>query len=441
MARDLAEVIGACEKAREEAVKEMREGFSREAPAMTKEDERLGMGLLTDPALLSRVVSDMERLGYVGEETNKALGYLVSVSRKLPAPLSAVVVSRSAAGKSALLRLIERVTPPEEVFSVSSLTPESLFYVPAGALKHRLLLIEERHGSEPADYSIRELQTRHVIRKAMPAKDPATGRMRTVCLEAEGPVAVLETTTAPESIHPENANRAFLLHVDESAEQTGRVLVSQRRGATLAGRKRSVGEEEIVRAHHAAQRLLRSLPVVIPFAERIEFPVRRLRHRRDQARFLSLIQAVACLYQYQRAVKESEVEGERMKYIEATVADYEAAQGLVREVFASQADDLSPLARRLLEEIRGLVKAAGGAATAGGATATDGESVTFTRRGIREATGWGDDQVKRHIRELLELEYLALVRGSPRGRHVYRMGEDAVSSLSSGEIPSMEMGL
>ena len=57
----------------------------------------------------------MTRIGYVGEDSNKALGYLIIVSRKLEDPLSAIVLSQSGAGKSGLTELLEKMTPPEDV--------------------------------------------------------------------------------------------------------------------------------------------------------------------------------------------------------------------------------------------------------------------------------------------------------------------------------------
>ncbi len=42
------------------------------------------------------------------------------------------------------------------------------------------------------------------------------------------------------------------------------------------------------------------MPVVLPFAEALEFPTSWLRTRRDRLRFLNLIEAIAFLHQHQR---------------------------------------------------------------------------------------------------------------------------------------------
>ena len=45
------------------------------------------------PQLLDRILADFERCGVVGEDTNKLVGYLAAVSRKLDEPLAVIVQS------------------------------------------------------------------------------------------------------------------------------------------------------------------------------------------------------------------------------------------------------------------------------------------------------------------------------------------------------------
>jgi phosphate:Na+ symporter len=81
---------------------------------LTPEERAEAMGLLRDPKLLDRVLEDFRRLGVVGEETNKLIGYLATVSRKLDAPLAVIVQSSSAAGKSSLMEAVLALVPEEE---------------------------------------------------------------------------------------------------------------------------------------------------------------------------------------------------------------------------------------------------------------------------------------------------------------------------------------
>jgi hypothetical protein len=147
------------------------------------------------------VAADIDALGYVGEDVNKRLLFLVAISRKLEDPLSAVILSQSGAGKSGITEVIERLTPPEDVVLFTRLTPQSLYYVEPGFLDRKLVIVEERYGSAEADDSIRVLQSRKKLIAAAPVKDPATGNMRTKVFTVEARAAFMEATTASSVNH------------------------------------------------------------------------------------------------------------------------------------------------------------------------------------------------------------------------------------------------
>ena len=67
----------------------------------------------------------------------------------------------------------------------------------------------------------------------------------------------------------------------------------------------------------------------------------------------------------------------------------------------------------------------------------DPTTITFTRRDIREFSGWSHYRVHIHLNELLELQYvLSDVRG-PAGPHRYRLA----SSPSEAMTPMQSLGL
>jgi DNA primase len=51
--------------------------------------------------------------------------------------------------------------------------------------------------------------------------------------------------------------------------------------------------------------LLRPLAVVNPYVEQLTYPSDRLMHRREQKKYLALINAIALLHQQQREVKRA----------------------------------------------------------------------------------------------------------------------------------------
>jgi DNA primase catalytic core len=367
----------------EKATKEEQSDDVEASPAVTMTDgERAeALALLQRPGLLDQVAGDIDALGYVGEETNKRLLYLVAVSRKLDDPLSAVILSQSGAGKSGLTEVIEKLVPPEDVVLLTRLTPQSLYYVEPGFLDRKLVIVEERYGSQEADYSIRVLQSRKKLIAAAPIKDPQTGNMKTKVFTVEARAAFIEATTAS-AVNHENATRCFELSMDESKEQTARIHERQRLFRTERGLALRQQAEEITRRHWNAQRLLDPLPVVIPYADRLTFPSSWMRTRRDHARFLNLIEVSAFLHQHQRE--------RRGGAIVASLADYATAHGLAGEVLADTLADLKKPLREAYERIRGL--------------SANGQGIS--RREIREELAQPDSTVRGWLAQLVELEYL-----------------------------------
>ena len=103
-----------------------------------------------------------------------------------------------------------------------------------------------------------------------------------------GPTAVFQTTTRPD-VDPETRSRFLVTTIDESRAQTARILESQRKAHTLAGFRRKLNRADVLKRHHAFQRLLRPLPVFNPFADLLTFNDERLLMRRDQPKYLALI--------------------------------------------------------------------------------------------------------------------------------------------------------
>jgi hypothetical protein len=316
----------------------------------------------------------------------------VAVSRKLEDPLSAIVFSQSGAGKSGLTEVIERLTPPEDVVLLTRLTPQSLYYTEPGFLDRKLVIVEERYGSMEADYSIRVLQSRKKLIAAAPVKDPQTGNMRTKIFTVEARAAFIEATTAA-SVNHENATRCFELMMDETEAQTQRIHERQRRMRTGAGLRMRAEAEAVTRRHWNAQRLLETLPVLIPFADRLSFPSSWMRTRRDHARFLNLIEVSAFLHQHQRE-RDSGA-------IVASVADYETAYALAGDVLKETLTDVKRPLREALQRVQAL------------AAKTEGAAVT--RREIREALGVPDSTVRRWLAELVELEHLGVAEEGRQG--------------------------
>ncbi|MFM0268859.1 DNA primase, partial [Paraburkholderia sediminicola] len=371
---------------------------------MSAADERAALALLREPDLLGRILSDFAACGVVGEETNKIVGYLAAVSRKLDTPLAVVIQSSSAAGKSSLMDAVLAFVPEEERIKYSAMTGQSLFYMGETNLKHKVLAICEEEGASRAAYALKLLQSDGELTIASTGKDAQTGNLVTQEYRVEGPVSIMLTTTAIE-IDEELLNRCLILTVDEGREQTEAIHRLQRQKRTLDGLKLKTQKEQILALHRNAQRLLKPLAVVNPFADQLTFQSDRTRMRRDHEKYLTLIDTIALLHQHQREVKTVHHAGAELAYIEVTVGDIASANALVHEVLGRSLDELPPVTRRVLEQIVAAVKG----------KPLPRESVRFSRREVREWTGASDTQAKLHLSRLAELEYL-LVHRAPRGQ-------------------------
>ena len=402
---DLAQVLLRVEELADAQVRQATEGRGATAPApsLDEAEEREALELLRDPRLLERVLEDLERCGVVGEETNKLAAYLAATSRLLEQPLAVVVQSSSAAGKSSLLEAVLDLLPEEARVKYSAVTGQSLFYLRDGDLAHKVLAVVEERGAERAAYALKLLQSEGELSIASTGKDAATGRLVTHEYRVRGPVAILLTTTAVD-VDEELLNRCLVLSVDEERAQTRAIHERQRQAETLPGLLRSRDRERVMRLHRNAQRLLRPLCVVNPFAERLTFSDARTRMRRDHMKYLTLIRAVTLLHQHQRELRTVSHQGEALSYIEVTADDIRVANRLAHEVLGRSLDELPPQTRRLLQLLDEMVAAA----TERDAMARS--DVRLTRREIREALGWGDTQLKCHLARLVEMEHLLVHR-------------------------------
>ena len=153
--------------------------------------------------------------------------------------------------------------------------------------------------------------------------------------------------------------------------------------------------------------------MVNPFSKYLSFPSTSLRTRRDHKKYLGLIRSIAFLYQYQREVKTVEVDGDPTEYIEVTLEDIERGNRLANEVLGQSLDDLAKPSRTLLSVIYNMVKEISEKQD------IPLDEVYFTRRMIREHIGWTDWQVKTHIKQLEELEYLHVQVGAQGKRYAY----------------------
>jgi len=227
-------------------------------------------------------------------------------------------------------------------------------------------------------------------------------------------VMIFLTTTAI-NLDEEMLNRCMVLTVNEDREQTQAIHRVQREAQTVEGLLRRQDRAAVLAVHRNAQRLLKPVPVVNPYARELTFHDSQTRTRRDHMKYLTLIRSVALLHQHQRPRKTVEHNGRAVEYIEVTLDDIAVANRLAHEVLGRSLDELPPQTRRLLLAVDEMVTAECERQK------MERSDYRFSRRDVREATGWGDTQLKIHLHRLEELEYLLIHRGGRGQSIVYEL--------------------
>lgn len=272
--------------------------------------------------------------------------YLIFTSRKRENPLHIISLGSSGAGKSHLQEKVAELIPDEDKIESTSLTSNALYYFGEYDLQHKLILIEDMDGAEAVLYALRELISKRHIIKLVPLKD-SKGVTRTVTFKVTGPVTVAGCTTQ-ERIYEDNANRSFLIYIDESKAQDEKIMEYQR--AVSAGQINRTEEQDIKQFLQNTQRILQPVTVRNPYAEQLKIPAEVFKPRRTNAHYLQFIEVITFYHQYQREQKTDKATGE--VYIETTPEDIAEANKLMKAVLLRKADELSGACRNYFEQLK-----------------------------------------------------------------------------------------
>jgi len=202
-------------------------------------------------------------------------------------------------------------------------------------------------------------------------------------------------------------------------------------GQTLEGLLKREERRAIVRLHQNAQRLLQPLFVANPLAARLTYPDSLTRTRRDHAKYLTLIRAIALLHQHQRPIRSAAHGGKTIHYIEVIEDDVRQANRLVDEVLGRSLDELPPQTRKLLQVIEGAVR--------GECSRLKIErgDFRFSRKDVRRWSAWGNTVLKKHLARLEEMEYLLVHRGGRGQSFVYELWFERGADETAARLPGL----
>jgi DNA primase len=342
---------------------------------------------LKKPGVIKRLNELLGKTGIVGEERNRIFLLLIAISYKMKDPLHSLIQGSSGSGKTKIVRQVSDCIPEESVTRFTRISDKALYNYPKNYFTNRLLIIEDVDGlSEDAEMAFRELQSSGELRSSVSIKlenGSITGGEKVV----SGPIASMSCTTKGE-VYEDNMSRVFLIAVDESIEQTKRIIDYQNQVA--AGR---IDRQEQKRMMTFVQNLIRIMEakeVINPFAEKIQLPEEAHKIRRLNDLFQNFIKMVTLVNQYQRKKTE------QGKLI-AEISDIETAIEIMFESIVLKVDELDGSLRQFFERLKSYLQK----------NYKDNYSkIEFTGREIRQALHISKAQINRYLQSLTELEYL-----------------------------------
>jgi hypothetical protein len=368
---------------------------------LTEAEKAEVLDFLTAPDLMERTNQLIGQSGILGEEINRLIMYVIFTSRKRSQPLHVVSLGASGTGKTHLQERVAELIPEEDKIEITTLSENAFYYFERRALAHKLILIEDLDGAENSMYALRELQSKKRISKTIAQKN-SKGETRTTHLIVEGPVSVSGCTTK-EQIYEDNANRSFLLYLDESDIQDQRVMEYQR--LLSAGKVSQATEHSAQMLLKNCQRLLEPVKIVNPYAELLHIPVEVLKPRRTNNHYLQFIEAVTFYHQFQRIQKTDETTGEI--YIETTLADVEEANRLLKHILLRKSDELTGACRNYLERVKSYL--------------LQENKKQYTNHEIRKALRENGSNQKRYNLALIAGHYIKQIKGKKGTAYSYEV--------------------
>ena len=381
---EIKELIDALENHREKKILENRVNIK--APIKTEDLEK-AKDLLKSKDLILKVNELIGESGVVGEENTRLLLYVIASTYKMVYPLNALVQGSSGSGKSHLINSIGKLFPPEEMMSMTRVTSKSFYHYADDQLVNKLMLIQDFDGlDEEAQYAFRELQSAGTISSSTVFKD-RSGNITSKVKQVRSHFASLLATTKAE-VYYDNMSRSLIVGVDESEEQTLRIIRHQNR--KLAGLVDDQKEIEARGLLHNLARALKPYEVINKYADKVQLPMEARMLRRLNSHYQGFVKQITILHQYQRE------KDDRGRLI-ATKEDLILASEILFDAIMIKVDELDSSLRQFFNRMKAFVKSK--------------DAMEFTQRDIRLGLNVSKSSCFRYMEDLEQLEYIQKVGG------------------------------
>jgi len=401
VSKDLSDITNELERYRLQQIESKQQEQSKIIKPLSEAERNAAIQFLQQKNLLQATNELIGKSGIVGEELNRLIMWLIYTSRKTNKPLHIISMGSSGTGKSHLQEKVGELIPDEDKIEITALTENAFYYFDKAELGHKLILIEDLDGILAALYPLRELQSKQRISKTITVKDK-NGNTKTIHLKVNGPVCIAGCTTK-ESVYEDNANRCFLINLDESNEQDERVMDYQRK--ISAGKINTTDETQARQLLQNVQKILQPITVINPYAELLQIPKEVFKQRRTNAHYLAFIEVITFYKQHEREQKADEATGEI--FIETTIEDIEEANELLKQILLRKSDELNGACRNYFEELKECL--------------SQSNQSSFTNTSIRNQLRIPISSVKRYHAALLASGLIRKIENRNTKAHYYEI--------------------
>ncbi|GAF04800.1 DNA primase [Saccharicrinis fermentans DSM 9555 = JCM 21142] len=353
------------------------------------------------------------KLGMIGQQDNATLLFFIFLTRFFKNPLHAIVMGSSGSGKTHLLQGVAKAVPKQHINVTTSLSENALYYTPKDFLKNKILMQEDLDGAYNALLPLRELMSNQSISRFSTKTNSRTGDSKQVYLHVKGPVCVAGATTK-DKVYEDNANRSFLIQIEESPKHEAQVMEHQ--GKVAAGLIDFKKYEQNVNLLKASQLLIEPMEVLIAFAPKLELPPHVFKKMRTKNHYLTLIKSITLWNQKQRKITTDK---EGNKYLISTLEDVQWANFLCKDTLLRKSDELGGKTRNFFESLKELVM--------------QWEVKTFYAKDVRKYLRMHPMTLQRHFIELEKRGMLRCVSRSNKPGNEYEISVwDDFEELKSG---------
>jgi DNA primase len=370
-----------------ERINAPKEPQSTFAEATVSKYEKPALEFLSKPNLIKRWNELIGKAGVIGEENSRIFLMAIAITHKMREPLHALIQGSSGSGKTHLMAKVYNFIPQQDKKNFTRVTEGSLYNYGMYDLQNKLICIEDLDGmKEEAQFAFRELQSKGMIISSTSTKDD-NGNISAQEKTVYGPIASMSCTTKGE-IYEDNMSRCFIIAVDESHEQSKKVIYYKNQKPR--GQIDEVKEKQCTEFIQTMVTLLKSYDVVNPYADKVHLPEEAHKIRRLNGLYQAFVKAITLMHQYQRR------KDERGRLI-SEKEDLQIAAEILFESILLKVDELDGSLRQFYEKLKLYIKTKGNG---------HHESYEFGQREVRQALNISRAQLQRYINDLLQLEYI-----------------------------------